>query len=110
MKILSSSVLLAWLLFVIGLVPASAQNKKIGMERAMAIASKKAPGLKLKSKELEKEHGKWQYSFEFKEAHGAITEVNVDAYTGEVLAVEHESKKQNEKEAREEKNEKNEKH
>ena len=76
------------------------------MSRALAIASEKAPGLKLKSKELEKEHGKWQYSFEFKAGHGAVTEVNVDAYTGKVIAVEHESRAQNQKEAREEKNEK----
>jgi Peptidase propeptide and YPEB domain len=110
MKLIFSSMLFLGLAFVFGTTTAAAQHKKIGMKRAMAIATEKTPGLRLKSKELEKEKGKWQYSFEFKESHGDITEVNVDAYTGEVLAVEHETKKQNEKEAREEKNEKKEKH
>lgn len=108
MKIFLSAMMLAGLVFVFG-SSANAQDKKIGMKRATAIAMEKAPGLKLKAKELENEKGKWIYSFEFKEKGGAILEINVDAYTGEVLGVEHESKKQNEKEAREEKNEKKEK-
>lgn len=79
---------------------------KIGMKRAQAIASTRARGLKLKAKELEHENGRWIYSFEFKNKNGSIREVNVDAYTGKIIGVEHENGK---KEANEEKNEKTEK-
>ncbi|MEP6944354.1 MAG: PepSY domain-containing protein, partial [Acidobacteriota bacterium] len=89
---------------------ANAQQKKIGMKRATAIAATKAPGLKLKAKELENEGGKWIYSFEFRNRDGSTREVNVDALTGEIVGVEHESKKQDAKEARDEKNEKKTKH
>ena len=85
---------------------ASETKPKIGMTRATQIASAKAPGLKLKAKELEKEKGRWIYSFEFKNKDGSIREVNVDAYSGKVIAVEREDAK---KEAAEEKNEKKEK-
>ena len=89
-------------LFSFGAFAAEAKPK-IGMARAQEIASTKAPGLKLKAKELEKEKGKWIYSFEFKNHDGSIREVNVDAYTGKIIGVEHEDPK---KEAAEEKNEK----
>ena len=109
MKIFLSALMLAGVVFVFG-SNANAQDKKIGMKRATAIAMEKAPGLKLKAKELENEKGKWIYSFEFKNKDGSIREVNVDAYSGEVVGVEHETKKQDAKEAREEKNEKKVKH
>ena len=57
--------------------------KKIGMAAAKKIALAKEPG-RLKSAEQEKEHGKQIYSFDIKAKDG-IHEVNVDAYTGEVL-------------------------
>lgn len=84
----------------------NAAKPKIGMTKATKIARTKAPGLTLKAKELEKEKGHWIYSFEFKNKNGSIREVNVDAYTGKILGVEHENGK---KEKDEEKNEKNEK-
>ena len=102
MKIFLSTMILAGLVFVFGST-ANAQQKKIGMKRAQAIATTRARGLKLKAKELEKEKGKWIYSFEFKNRDGSIREVNVNAYTGKVIGVEHEDPK---KEAKEEKSEK----
>lgn len=94
-------------LFGLGTIVAEAKPKLIGMKRAQAIASTRARGLKIKAKELEREHGKWIYSFEFKNKNGSIREVNVNAYTGKIVGVEHEDAK---KEAAEEKNEKKEKH
>jgi uncharacterized membrane protein YkoI len=84
----------------------NAQQKKIGMKRAQAIATSHARGLRLKAKELEHENGTWIYSFEFREKNGNTREVNVNAYTGKV-AIEHETKKS---EAAEEKGEKKDKH
>lgn len=81
---------------------ANAQQKRIGMKKAQRIASTRARGLRLKAKELEKEHGKWIYSFEFRNKDGSIREVNVDAYSGNVVGVEREGKKQEAAEERKE--------
>lgn len=62
---------------------------KITMDQARAIALKKAPG-KVTSEELEKEHGKLIYSFDIATSAKVITEVNVDAMTGKILAVQQE--------------------
>jgi uncharacterized membrane protein YkoI len=70
-----------------GINTANAQNKKIGMTKAKAIAAKQAAG-KIESSELEKEGGKWIYSFDIRNGKGTITEVNVDAYTGAIVNVE----------------------
>ncbi len=102
----------AFALFAIGTFSINARAEhvgkpKIGMKRALAIATKRAGGkLRLKAKELEKEKGRWIYSFEFSAGKGKITEVNVDAYSGKVIGVEHENAK---KEAAEEKGEKKDK-
>lgn len=94
-------------MFSVSAFASSVKPKVIGMKRATAIATTRAKGLTLKAKELEKEKGKWIYSFEFKNRDGSIREVNVDAITGKILGVEHEDAK---KEKAEEKNEKKEKH
>jgi Peptidase propeptide and YPEB domain len=88
-----------------GTLVADAQGKKIGMKRAKEIAMKQATG-KIKSSELEKENGKWIYSFDVRTAKGTITEVNIDAYTGAVIDVQEENAQ---KEADEKKQEKMEK-
>lgn len=98
--------MLAGLVFAFGST-ASAQQKRIGMKKAQQIAATRARGLKLKAKELEKEKGKWIYSFEFKNRDGSIREVNVDAYTGRVIGVEHEGKKKEAAEERDEMTKKN---
>jgi len=100
MKKLIALILVA--LFSTGAFAANAKPK-IGMKRAQEIASTRARGLKLKARELEHEKGRWIYSFEFKNRNGSIREVNVDAYSGKIVGVEHEDLK---KEALEEKNEK----
>lgn len=68
----------------------TATKPKITMEQARAIALKKAPG-KISSAELEKEHGKLIYSFDIATSAKAITEVNVDALNGKIVAVQHEN-------------------
>jgi uncharacterized membrane protein YkoI len=68
----------------------AAVKPKITMEQARATALKKAPG-KVKSEELETEHGKLIYSFDIATSKNAITEVNVDALNGRIVAVQHEN-------------------
>lgn len=99
-------ILLLTALLVFGLsISANAQGKKIGMKKAREIAAKQTDG-KIKSSELEKEKGKWIYSFDVRNSKGTITEVNIDAYTGAVISVEEENAQ---KEAAEKKQEKAEK-
>lgn len=69
-----------------------ARKAKITMEQAREIALKNAPG-KIESEELEREHGKLVYSFDIRNSKGTITEVQVDAKTGQVVSVEEESEK-----------------
>jgi len=68
----------------------AAEQPKISMKKAKAIALKKVPNGKIESAELENEGGKLIYSFDIKAATG-ITEVNVDAMNGKVVAVQNES-------------------
>lgn len=65
------------------------KEAKISMEKAKMIALKTAPG-KIKSAELEREHGKLIYSFDINTNKG-VTEVNVDALNGKVVGTQHES-------------------
>lgn len=65
------------------------KEAKISMEKARAIALRRAPG-KIKSSELEREHGKLIYSFDITTKKG-VTEVNIDALTGAIVATQHES-------------------
>ena len=99
MKLFFSTVLIAGLMFVFG-TAANAQGKKIGMKRAQAIASTRAKGLPLRAKELEHEKGQWIYSFEFRNKDGSTREVNVNAYTGKIVGVEHETAAKEKKEAK----------
>ncbi len=87
----------------------TAVKPKITMEQARATALKKAPG-KEKSEELETEHGKLIYSFDIATSKSAITEVNVDAVTGKVVAVQHENAAKEAAEAKQEAKEKPAKH
>ena len=63
---------------------------KITMAEARATALKKAPGT-VKSEELENEHGKLIYSFDIATSKSGVTEVNVDAMNGKIVAVQHEN-------------------
>jgi hypothetical protein len=60
------------------------RKPKITMEQARATALSKVPG-EVKSAELEKEHGKLVYSFDV-ETKAGIREIQVDAYTGVIVA------------------------
>lgn len=67
---------------------------KISKADAQATALGKAPNGTVKEAELEREHGKLIWSFDIATPDSNdITEVNVDAITGEVVNVEHEKGK-----------------
>jgi hypothetical protein len=83
------------------------KEAKISMEKARAIALKKAPGGKIESAELEREHGKLIYSFDIKTSKPGVLEVNVDAINGKVISAKQETPA---KEAAEKKQEAKEKH
>ena len=66
------------------------KEAKISMQQAGKIALGKVKGGKIESGELEREHGKLIYSFDIKSPTG-ITEVNVSAIDGKIVAVQHEN-------------------
>lgn len=72
----------------------SVQKKKIGqrigMSKAREIALQRAAG-KVEGGEYEVENGKSVYSFDIRNEKGTITEVQVEAYTGEIVSVEEEN-------------------
>jgi peptidase YpeB-like protein len=63
---------------------------KISRKRAEAIALERQPGTVAEG-ELEREHGRLVYSFDIRTADTGIVEVQVDAYSGKVVSVEHET-------------------
>jgi len=72
---------------------------KISKGEAERIALTKAPGGTIKEGELEKEHGKLIWSFDIATSGTKdITEVQVDAITGQIVSVENESAAQEAKE------------
>jgi uncharacterized membrane protein YkoI len=72
---------------------------KISKEQAQQTALTKAPGGTIKEGELEKEKGKLIWSFDIATSGSSnITEVNVDAITGDVVSVETETPEQQAKE------------
>ena len=84
------------------------KEAKISKKEATEIALKHVHKGTITSTELEREHGKLIYSFDIREAgRKDVTEVNVDAMNGKIVAIDHESPK---KEAAEAKQEAKEKH
>jgi hypothetical protein len=80
---------------------------KIDRTHAERIALAQTPGGKIKSGELEKEHGELVWSFDISTPHSKnITEVQVDAKTGKIAAVEIETPKDQAKEKAADKKEK----
>jgi hypothetical protein len=76
-------------------------HAKIGKDEATHIASAQVPGGTVKEGELEKEGGRWIWSFDIATAGTAnITEVHVDANTGEVVRKEIETPKDEANEAK----------
>ncbi len=94
-KTILSSLLTAGLLAVWLVTPVAAKDEpqtKISKAAAKKIALAKVPGGKIKDAELEKEGGKLFWSFDIAtKGTKDITEVHVDAKTGEILSVEKES-------------------
>jgi len=96
----SASVLGAQTMTVKEEKPGLLKLAKITPEAATATALAKVPGGKLEKGEIEKEKGKLIYSFDIKvDGKSGIEEVAVDAMTGKVLSVEHESPAAEAKEA-----------
>jgi hypothetical protein len=78
-------------------------HAKISKEQATEIAMQQVPGGTVKEGELEKEHGTWMWSFDVATPGTAnITEVHVDANSGQVLSKEIETPKAEADEARHE--------
>lgn len=78
-------------------------HAKISKEQATQIAAAQVPGGTVKEGELEKEHGRWIWSFDIATPGTAnITEVHVDAHTGEVVRKEIETPGAEAKEAQHE--------
>jgi uncharacterized membrane protein YkoI len=80
---------------------------KITKAQAEKTALARVPSGKIKSGELEKEHGKLVWSFDISTPHTRnITEVQVDAKTGKIVIVEVETAKDQAKEEATDKKEK----
>lgn len=72
--------------------PKLAAEAKITLDSARVIALRKVPHSTVASEELEREHGRLIYSFDMKVAkRKGIQEVNVNALTGAVIGVHHET-------------------
>ena len=90
----------AALLLTAGAFAATAKPK-ITMAQARTTALKKAPGT-VKSAEIENEGGKLIYSFDIATSKTDVTEVNVDAMNGKIVAVQHENAAKEAAEAKQE--------
>jgi len=87
--------------------PALKAQAKITQAAAEKTALAKVPGGKIKSAELEKEHGKLIWSFDISTPKSKnITEVQVDAKTGKIISTQVETPKAQAKEAEVDKKEK----
>jgi len=96
MKIFIPSLIIAGLLIILASGCASSQAElhaqaKISKADAEKTALTKAPGGTIKETELEKEHGRLVWSIEISTPGDRdLTEVHVDAITGQIVAVEKE--------------------
>ena len=103
-RILSSLLLVTLLALAGGCATEKSQaallaKAKISQAQAQQIALTKAPGGTVKSGELEEEKGKLIWSFDIATPDSKdLTEVAVDAISGEVIAVEKETPAQEQKE------------
>jgi uncharacterized membrane protein YkoI len=80
---------------------------KVTQAEAQATASAQVPNGTIKESELEKEHGKLIWSFDIATPDSKdITEVNVDAMTGQVVSTDKEKPEDEAKEANGEKKDK----
>jgi len=76
------------------------KSAKITEAAAAETAQKRVPKATIASVELEREHGKLIYSYDMKtKGKSGVDEVNVDAVTGKIISVAHESPVTEKKEA-----------
>ncbi len=88
--------------FVTGCCSMCQKKPAITEAAARATALKAAPGTTVKSSELEREHGLLVYSYDLaKPGTPGITEVLVDAQTGKVVEMKHETAEDEAREAAE---------
>ena len=93
--------LLAALAVVLAVGCAPTQTAKLSQAAAEKVALMRAPGGTVKESELEKEHGRLVWSFDIATPGTTdITEVQVDAVTGEVVSVEKETPAQQQAETK----------
>lgn len=79
------------------------KEAKISMKQATAIALRQVRNGNVESAELEREGGHLIYSFDIRQPNrSGITEVNVNAMNGKVLAVQHENAAKEAAEAKQE--------
>jgi uncharacterized membrane protein YkoI len=72
--------------------PGLLAQAKITPDSATRVAQGRVPGGKIRSAEIEMEDGRLIYSFDFKVAgKSGVEEVNVNARTGAIAGVEHET-------------------
>ncbi len=93
---------ISFLLGVVACAPTMTQAQlestaKVSRSDAQRLALLQAPGTVEKG-EIERENGKLVWSFDIRNPRGAITEVQIDAITGEVASVEQESPEQERRE------------
>ena len=83
-------------------VPADlAKEAKVSLEEARKTALAAVSGGKVQSEELEREKGKFVYSFDIKvDKKSGVEEVGVDAMTGKIVEKKHESPKSEKAEAK----------
>ena len=111
MERMKAAVLLALFVALVAAGPASARSQstsraKVSVKAARATALRKVPGGKVRSAELEREHGKLIYSFDIHvPGKSGIEEVQVSAINGKVVSMAHEKPKAERKETRQEKHE-----
>jgi uncharacterized membrane protein YkoI len=75
--------------------PGLLKRARITPDAATATAQAKVPKGKIESAEIEDENGRLIYSFDINTAgKSGIDEVNVDAHTGKVVSVAHETPRQ----------------
>lgn len=79
-----------------GDVAALVKDTKITIEQAAKTAREKVPGTVVEA-ELEKKHGKTTWEVEVLGADGKVTEVCIDAATGDVIGTEAKDKKDEQK-------------
>ena len=81
--------------------PTLVKQAKISLDSARTIAMKRLPRAAIQSQELEQENGRLIYSFDMKTVgKSGVDEVNVNAKTGAIVNVGHESAKDEQKEAK----------